>query len=255
MKLQTLLITTFALTLSFSIAEENGTDPYKDGVGTQPRVRVSPAAEPFMIIEDAPPKASTVAAAQTPTIRAAVRKETEASSHETLSFCYEEFSLPLEIMIDLQQKQLGDAALHEHIRKNLKSDSGKDGMRRETFVILRAKSGFPTSAKNKATVVSPDSKTSSQVGYDLQVYYDEPAGMSLRFDLKNTLVTGYAKEMREGREVDYPLISVQSNESTFPVSINTPRLVSTTNLDASRLQGTGSGPRVILWFITASPVK
>ncbi len=254
MKLQTLLITTFALTLSFSIAEENGADPYKDDDSTQPRVRVSPPAEPFMIIEDAPPKASTVAAAQTPTVRDAVREERRAPSHETLSFCYEEFSLPLEVMVELQHKQLSDAALYEYVRQNLKSESQKDEIHRGTFAILRAKSGFPTSVKNNAVVVSPDSKTSGQVGYQLEVFYDGLKEISLRFSLMNTSLTGYTKEMREGKEVDKPLINEERIDATVTLSPNTSCLVGTMNRTSSNVSS-GSWPRVILGFITASPVK
>lgn len=291
MKIQTSLVIPFALSLSLAVAQENGVptptiriappeaesvrpivvppdskeaalapfaesvgaDPYKGDNSPSPRERVSPPPAPKDRV--IAPGFRQLDEEQANIDLDQARVELQAVSHETLSFCYEEFSLPLEVMIDLQGKQLSDVALHEYVRKNLKSDSEKDGMRREIFAVLRAKSGFPTSVKNKSMVVSPDSKTSSQVGYFLKVYYDEPAGMSLRFDLENTLVTGYAKEMRDGKEVDYPLISVQSNESTFPVSINSPRLVSTTSLDAGRQQGSGSGPRVILGFITASPVK
>ncbi len=285
MKINTSLVIPFALSFSFAVAQENGAptpsvrsvppgaesvrafavssedseiavplsagaDPYKDDGNRQPQVRVYPRAVPFTIIEDVRPGA----AAQAPMFLDAVREKQQAPSHETLSFCYEEFSLPLQVMVDLQHKQVSDVALYEYVRKNHESDWEKAEIHREIFAVLRAKSGFPTSVKNHTTVVSLDSKARNQVGYHLDVMYDGSAGISLRFDLVNASITGHTKEMQEGKEVEVPLINEERIGATVTLDLNTASLVSTMNRAGSN-QGPGSGPRVILGFVTASPIK
>lgn len=290
MKIQTSLVIPFALSLSLAVAQENGlstptiriappeaesvrpivvppdskeaalapfaesvgADPYKGDNSPSPRERVSPPPAPKDRV--IAPGFRQLDEEQANIDLDQARVELQAVSHETLSFCYEEFSLPLEVMVELQHKQLSDAALYEYVRQNLKSESQKDEIHRGTFAILRAKSGFPTSVKNNAVVVSPDSKTSGQVGYQLEVFYDGLKEISLRFSLMNTSLTGYTKEMREGKEVDKPLINEERIDATVTLSPNTSCLVGTMNRTSSNVSS-GSGPRVILGFITASPVK
>ena len=255
MKLQTLLITTFALTLSFSIAEENGADPYKDDVGTQPRVSVSPSPGPFIYTGDVVPNASTVAAAQTPTVRNAVRVAPQASSHETLSLCYEDFSLPMVMMADIQQKHLTDAALYEYIQKSLGTDPEKDPVRREIFVILRVKPGFSATTENEVTITNPDSKGNSRVGYRINLESSGSDQINLRFKLNNTVRTDSSNGVGDGKEADKPLVYTEGIEATVALSDDTPHLIGTVNRAASAKPGSGSAKRVLLGFITASPVK
>ena len=292
MKLQTLLITTFALTLSFSTAQENGaksattptvvkgdnnSDKIKDG-GVDPyeevrkaeyykaALRIHGGVDPYKegrklerskdadsvspLTELVPPLAPSASGGSPQ-----MREQEKSANHETLSFCYEDFSLPMEMMADIQQKHLTDAALYEYIRKSLGTDPEKDPVRREIFVILRAKSGFSATAENYVTTTDPDSKGTSRVGYRINLEYSASDKIDLRFNLNNTVAPDSSNGAADGAEADKPLNYTESIEATVALSDHTPYLIGTVNRAASSKPGSGSAKRVILGFITASPVK
>lgn len=56
---------------------------------------------------------------------------------KNISICYEDFSLPLHVAAALQREHLSGAALYAKIL----SAVGKDGVRQETFAMLRGRSG------------------------------------------------------------------------------------------------------------------
>ena len=265
MKLQTLLITTFALTLSFVNAEEttpvppfqvelvpatpaNGKDPYKDST------RVTPP--PQVILSEKTEKTVPPGQGGVVTPQVGLRPfEPQSSATETLSFCYEDFSLPLEMMADIQQKQLTDAALYDYVRKSLGTDPKKDPVRRETFVILRTKPGFSANARNEAKIINPDSKHNSQVGYNINLDCDLSDAVNLRFYLTKTLVIDDLKALNEGKDSDKPLANIETINATVGLTLDTPCLLGTVNRAADSRPSSGSGDRILLGFVTANRVK
>lgn len=265
MKLQTLLITTFALTLSFVNAEEatpvpppqallvpatpaNGKDPYKDSTRGTPPPQVILSENTAGIITPAQGGGAAPQARPRPF-------EPQSSATETLSFCYEDFSLPLEMMADIQQNQLTDAALYDYVRKSLGTDPKKDPVLRETFVILRTKPGFPASAKTEAKIINSDSKHNSQVGYNINLECDLSDAVNLRFYLTKTLVIGDPKALNEGKDSDKPLANTETINATVGLTLDTPCLLGTVNRAADSRPSSGSGDRILLGFVTANRVK
>ncbi len=262
MKLQTLLITTFALTLSFVNAEEtrpvpppqallvptnpaNDKDPYKEST------RVTPPPQFIVTEEMDDPVFTNQAGGAAPQVR--LRPfEPQSSATETLSFCYEDFSLPVAMMVDMQQSKLTDAELYERLKKNLGTNPVKDSVRRETFVVIRARPGFPANAKNDATVINPDSKITSQVGYRIHLECDSMNG-PMRFDLTKTLSLGKPMNLNKDKDQEKPLVNTETIDATVGLILDSPCLIGTVNRAAG--SGLSSEDRILLGFVTASPVK
>jgi hypothetical protein len=123
MKLHTLLITTFAI--AFANAQDKGADPFvagKAAVGATVAPQVSGGAE-----------------------------DSESSAPVNMSFCYEDFSLPLAQAAALQREGLTGGQLYAKVI----SAAGKDSVRQETFCVLTTKSGQKSTNENVSELIYP----------------------------------------------------------------------------------------------------
>jgi Bacterial type II and III secretion system protein len=68
-----------------------------------------------------------------------------------MSVCYEAFSLPLTMAATLQREQLADSALYAKLLAAL----GKESVKQETLLILRAKSGQKATTENISEQIYP----------------------------------------------------------------------------------------------------
>jgi hypothetical protein len=122
MKTQTLLAALMAASLNLTIAYAQNKDPYVAPKNAEPPVAATSSAE------------------------------NEASPGPVnLSICYEDFSVPLEMAAALQRTQLDDAALYAKLTASL----GKNEVKQETFVVLRARSGQKAMAEGIAEMIYP----------------------------------------------------------------------------------------------------
>lgn len=76
-----------------------------------------------------------------------------------LSVCYEDFSLPLAMAAALQREHLSGGALYT----KLLAAVGKDGVRQETFALVRGKSGQKSTTENISEDIYPAEYQPGQV--------------------------------------------------------------------------------------------
>ena len=290
MKIPTLLITTFALTLSFSIAQENGAvpaatesraDPYKTE-NHMPKLRKPDQSTKTLPVEMSPrevgplgktldnkwiavedplqgasslPDEPPVQAPQPPTQAPQVEAKSTSQGHEALSFSYEDFSFPVEMGADIKREKLSDpSGLLEYLSKRLETDLEKDLVRQETHIELVAKSGFPAYSENYVSTDS-DFGGPNRLGYRIALQYDATNDISLRFDLDSAVEAGSVKILHEGKQVEKPLIHRQKINTTVTLSLGKACLVSAEVRTVGSKQGTNTAKRVFVSFITASAVR
>ena len=123
MKFHTLLITTFAI--AFANAQDKGADPFVAG--------------------EAAPEATVV-----PQISGGA-KDSESSGPLNMSFCYEDFSLPLAQAAALQREGLTGGQLYAKVIAAV----GKDSVRQETFCLLTTKSQQKCTNENVSELIYP----------------------------------------------------------------------------------------------------
>jgi hypothetical protein len=123
MKLHTLLIATFAI--AFANAQDKGADPFVDGKATVGNKVVPPA--PFGA------------------------EDSESSDPVNMSFCYEDFSLPLAQAAALQREGLTGGQLYAKVI----AAAGKDSVRQETFCVLTTKSGQKCTNETVSELIYP----------------------------------------------------------------------------------------------------
>ena len=123
MKFHTLLITTFAI--AFANAQDKGADPFvagKAAVGATVAPQISGGA-----------------------------KDLESSDPVNMSFCYEDFSLPLAQAAALQREGLTGGQLYAKVIAAV----GKDSVRQETFCLLTTKSQQKCTNENVSELIYP----------------------------------------------------------------------------------------------------
>jgi hypothetical protein len=123
MKLHTLLIATFAI--AFANAQDKGVDPFVAGKAAAEATLVPPA--PFGA------------------------EDSEISAPMNMSFCYEDFSLPLAQAAALQREGLTGGQLYAKVI----AAAGKDSVRQETFCVLTTKSGHKCTNENVSELIYP----------------------------------------------------------------------------------------------------
>ena len=123
MKLHTLLITTFAIAIAN--AQDKGGNPLVAGK----------AASGATVV----PQISGGA------------KDSGSSDPVNMSFCYEDFSLPLAQAAALQREGLTDAEFYAKVIAAV----GKDSIRQETFSVLCTKSGQKCTNENVSELIYP----------------------------------------------------------------------------------------------------
>ena len=135
MKFQTLLITTFAI--AFANAQDKGADPFVAG------------------------KDSAQADAQSQNEAEARAQELaiDADGKPIISICYEDFSLPLAQAAALQREGLTDAAFYAAILAAV----SKDSAHQESFVILRASSGYKATNEGISEMIYPTEYEAAQL--------------------------------------------------------------------------------------------
>ena len=252
MKLHTLLITTFAL--SFANAQEQAADPYK-----------------------------------TDDTQAEEASQTEGPTN--ISICYEDFSLPLAMAAALQQEQLTDAELYAKVRASLGKDAGKDIVRQETFVVVRAPSGHKASVEHVTEIIYPTEyapanvfdaaaltpaqpKPSSvcipsapaiptafetrNVGFTLEI---EPTlseagkNVNLRLVPERVTLVGQSIAGQDISKTEMPIFEVQRINTSSRLKMNVPFMIGTMNLPANSKQDPDSAKRVWFAFVTATLSK
>jgi hypothetical protein len=252
MKIQTLLIITFAL--SFANAQEKAADPYKAG-DTQ--------------AEEA--------------------SETEGTPN--ISICYEDFSLPLAMAAALQQEQLTDAELYAKVRASLGKDAGKDIVRQETFVVARAPSGHKASVEHVTEIIYPteyapanafdaSAVTPAQpkpspvcipsapaiptafetrnVGFTLEIepiLSEADKNVNLRFVPERVTLVGQSIAGQDISKTEMPIFEVQRMNTSSRLKMNVPFMIGTMNLPANSKQDPDSAKRVWFAFVTATLSK
>ena len=123
MKFHTLLITTFAI--AFANAQDKGVDPFVAGKAA-PQVTVVPQIS-------------------------GGAEDSESSDPLNMSFCYEDFSLPLAQAAALQREGLTGAQLYAKVIAAV----GKDSVRQETFCVLTTKSQQKCTNENVSEMIYP----------------------------------------------------------------------------------------------------
>ena len=249
MKIQTLLITAFAL--SFANAQEKAADPYKAG-------------------------------------DAQADEASELSCYANISICYEDFSLPLAMAAALQPEQLTDAELYAKVRASLGKDAGKDIVRQETFVVARARSGQKASVEHVTEIIYPteyapadisDASTvtplppklssvsapaiptafeTRNVGFTLEIEptLSEPdKDVDLRFVPERVTLVGQSIAGQDMSKTEMPIFEVQRMNTSSRLKINVPFMIGTMNLPANSKQDPDSAKRVWFAFITATLSK
>jgi hypothetical protein len=251
MKIQTLLIITFAL--SFANAQEQAADPYKAD-DTQ-------------------------------------AEEASQCGCYAISICYEDFSLPLAMAAALQQEQLTDAELYAKVRASLGKDADKDIVRQETFVVARAPSGQKASVEHVTEIIYPTEyapanvfdaaaltpaqpKPSSvcipsapaiptafetrNVGFTLEI---EPTlseagkNVNLRLVPERVTLVGQSIAGQDISKTEMPIFEVQRINTSSRLKMNVPFMIGTMNLPANSKQDPDSAKRVWFAFVTATLSK
>ncbi len=248
MKIQTLLITAFAL--SFANAQEKAADPYKAG-DTQ------------------------------------AEEASQSRCYPNISVCYEDFSLPLAMAAALQQEQLTDAELYAKVRAALGTDAGKDIVRQETFVVLRSKSGQKASVEHITETIYPTEyvpaeifergavtpappKPSSvrvpaiptafetrNVGFTLEIEPTLTDGgeIELRFVPEHVTLVGQSTAGQDLSKTEMPIFEVQRVNTAARLKIDVPFMIGTMNLPANSKQDPDSSKRVWFAFLRATLSK
>ncbi len=123
MKIHTLLVTIFAI--AFANAQDKGADPFVAG--------------------KAAPEATVI-----PQISGG-DEDSESSDPVNMSFCYEDFSLPLAQAAALQREGLSGAQLYAKVIAAV----SKDSVRQETFCVLTTKSQQKCTNENGSELIYP----------------------------------------------------------------------------------------------------